>query len=131
MVQSASPAILLSTPSHVDLERADLGMLVRDIDDTIEFLASDQEIRLALVHYESHAFTGVGAPGGDRSSDSDRQRASRSAPRTRLTEFTLCRAQTWNHRGCSPASVWRQSSCDGTLTWVQHVPVRSSTGAAG
>jgi hypothetical protein len=52
---------LLSTPSDVDLKRADLGMLVREIDETIQFLAPDQEIRLALVT-KSRTRSPVSAP---------------------------------------------------------------------
>lgn len=37
-------------------------MLVREINDTIQFLTPDQEIRLELVHYETHAYPDVGAP---------------------------------------------------------------------
>lgn len=54
--------IFLSTPSDVDLERVELANLVREINDTIQFLAPEQEIRLELVHYETHAFPDVGAP---------------------------------------------------------------------
>jgi hypothetical protein len=54
--------IFLSSPSDVDLERAELAMLVRDINDTIQFLAPEREIRLELIHHETHAFPDVGSP---------------------------------------------------------------------
>lgn len=54
--------IFLSTPSDVDRERAQLADLVRDINETVQFLAPSQDVRLELVQHETHAFPDIGPP---------------------------------------------------------------------
>jgi len=54
--------VFLSTPSDVDLERVQVKELVRDINETVQFLAPAREMRFEVVHYETHAFPDIGAP---------------------------------------------------------------------
>jgi hypothetical protein len=54
--------IFLSTPSDVDAEREQVATLVRDINETVQFLAPAQDVRVELVHYETHSFPDVGQP---------------------------------------------------------------------
>jgi hypothetical protein len=54
--------IFLSTPSDVEEERVHVANLIRDINETVQFLAPTQDVRLELVQYETHAFPDVGAP---------------------------------------------------------------------
>jgi hypothetical protein len=54
--------IFLSTPSDVDEERAQVANLVRDINETVQFLTPSQDVRFELVQYQTHAFPDVGAP---------------------------------------------------------------------
>ena len=54
--------IFLSSPSDVDQEQAEVAQLVREINDTIHFLTPERELRLELVHYETHSYPDVGTP---------------------------------------------------------------------
>lgn len=54
--------IFLSTPNDVEWEREQVANLVRDINETVQFLAPAQDVRIELVHYETHAFPDIGAP---------------------------------------------------------------------
>jgi hypothetical protein len=54
--------IFLSTPSDVATERTQVATLVRDVNETVQFLAPTQDVRVELVHYETHAFPDVGTP---------------------------------------------------------------------
>ena len=54
--------IFFSTPSDVEDERVQLAALVRDINDTIQYIAPEREVRLELVSYETHAFPDIGKP---------------------------------------------------------------------
>jgi hypothetical protein len=54
--------IFLSHPSDVEVERAQITTLVRDINETVQYLAPSQDVRLELVQHETHAFPDVGAP---------------------------------------------------------------------
>jgi hypothetical protein len=54
--------IFLSHPSDVEMERTQLAELVRDINETVQYLAPAQEVRFELVQHETHAFPDVGAP---------------------------------------------------------------------
>lgn len=54
--------IFLSTPSDVSEERRALAGLVNEINDVVAFLAPEREVRLELVHYETHVYPDVGGP---------------------------------------------------------------------
>src|SRR6476620_7796317 len=54
--------IFLSHPSDVDVERTQLADLVRDINETVQYLAPSQDVRFELVQHETHAFPDVGVP---------------------------------------------------------------------
>lgn len=54
--------IFLSTPSDVDTERVALGALVSEINDVVTFLAPERDMRLELIHYQTHSYPDVGKP---------------------------------------------------------------------
>ena len=54
--------IFLSTPSDVELERVQVQRFVRDVNETLQFLDPLREVRIEVVHYETHAFPDVGSP---------------------------------------------------------------------
>jgi hypothetical protein len=54
--------IFLSTPSDVDLERVQVQHLVRDVNETLQFLDPARELRIEVVYHETHAFPDVGSP---------------------------------------------------------------------
>lgn len=54
--------IFLSTPSDVDVERAQVQHLVRDVNETLQFLDPGRELRIEVVYHETHAFPDVGSP---------------------------------------------------------------------
>lgn len=54
--------IFLSTPSDVDVERAQVQHLVRDVNETLQFLDTGRELRIEVVYHETHAFPDVGSP---------------------------------------------------------------------
>jgi hypothetical protein len=54
--------IFFSSPNDVREERDVVAHLVREINDTIAFLAPERRLSLELVHYETHAYPDVGAP---------------------------------------------------------------------
>jgi hypothetical protein len=54
--------IFLSTPSDVDDEQTQVANLVRDLNETVQFLAPSQDVRFELVRYQTHAFPDVGPP---------------------------------------------------------------------
>ena len=39
-----------------------MATLVRDVNETVQFLAPSQDVRVELVHYETHAFPDIGKP---------------------------------------------------------------------
>jgi hypothetical protein len=51
--------IFLSTPSDTEAERAQIALLVRDINETIQFLAPEREVRLELIHYQTAAYPDI------------------------------------------------------------------------
>jgi hypothetical protein len=54
--------IFLSTPSDVEDERDALGALVSEINDVVTFLAPERNVRLELVHYQTHTYPDIGSP---------------------------------------------------------------------
>lgn len=54
--------IFLSTPSDVGVERTQVQHLVRDVNETLQFLDPTRELRVEVVFHETHAFPDVGAP---------------------------------------------------------------------
>lgn len=54
--------IFLSTPSDVELERVQVQHFVRDVNETLQFLDPQRDVRIEVVHYETHAFPDVGSP---------------------------------------------------------------------
>ncbi|UVK55370.1 hypothetical protein DBIPINDM_001878 [Mesorhizobium sp. AR02] len=52
--------IFLSTPSDVDEERRSLAALISEINDVVTFLAPERNVRLELIHYETHAYPDMG-----------------------------------------------------------------------
>lgn len=51
--------IFLSTPNDVPSERTQVQQLVRDINETVQFLAPSQEVRFEVVSYDTHVYPDV------------------------------------------------------------------------
>lgn len=52
--------IFLSTPSDVEEERRALAAIVAETNDVIAFLAPEREMRLELIHYQTHSYPDMG-----------------------------------------------------------------------